>query len=231
MTSLERAEQQHAEPPRVEQEVEREPRIRRPCICTSPPASGGGACYASIGARSSPARTELRLVSERVAGIEPAIQSWGPCLLPLQHTRGARLSEFIAESSLAPTELHGRTAAVAIRAADIAFPDLRQHTRPAPRHHHSRHVHELQLGVAMIEFEHDRVRSRAVDARMRLQVAQDLAPVLLTPSPYLSDRAPHIVRFVCEVMRAPVGSVTGPAKQLRAKRGCAARRNAEASGP
>jgi len=115
---------------------------------------------------------------------------------------------------------------VAIRAADIALLDLRRHARPATRHHHVRHIPDLQSRVAVVEFQHDRIGTSAVHAGMRLQVAHDLTSILLAPAPDLSDRASDVIRLVRQVVATTVRGVAASTVEIERPAALAAERKA-----
>src|SRR5438552_16713739 len=128
--------------------------------------------------------------SERVAGIEPAIESWEDPLMPLQHTRA--LSILRRGPDLQPAKVPRGLPPMTVDAPHVTFFDLGSHSRPTLARHHAADVRELVPLISVVELEHDDVVDVAVDAGMRSEVAQNLTPILNTPRVHLSDRAPDV---------------------------------------
>jgi len=105
-------------------------------------------------------------------------------------------------------ELHGGPPAMAVRAADIAFLDLRKDPGPAFGHHHCGDVIDLERGNTVIELQRNRLAAPAINAGMRLQVEKNFAPVLLAAPPHIGGCTSNIVRLIGLVVPAPVRRLT-----------------------
>src|SRR5713101_6727394 len=106
---------------------------------------------------------------------------------------------------------------MAIRAADIAFFDLRKDPRPRLLHGEKDDVPGLRRGIAVIEVENHDVHLAAVDAWVAAQVLPNMAPILLAIATDSRDFPPDVGRTVAEVVRASIGGVAWPAAALTSR--------------
>jgi hypothetical protein len=93
---------------------------------------------------------------------------------------------------LRPAELLGCASTVAIRAANITESDFEFESRPSELTHQARNRTSLSRAVAMIEFEHDRVRLAAVNAGMADEMVEDTLAAILAVQLTSSCGAPQI---------------------------------------
>lgn len=63
-------------------------------------------------------------------------------------------------------------------------------------------IGDLVCGIAVVKFEHDHIALSAVDARVRLEVAIELTPILFTPRLDLRHCTTDVIRSVGQVVRA-----------------------------
>jgi hypothetical protein len=147
-------------------------------------------------------------------GIEPTIQSWEPCLLPLQHTR-ERL-HFTRFACPAPAELPRGLSTVTAHAVNVALRDLFGRRFPASVPDQACHVIDLDLAVTMVEVKKDRIRLSTVDTGMRAQVLESEAslraggPLGLAVAFEVGLTIPSIVFAACRRDAAPTSRVASP---------------------
>jgi hypothetical protein len=103
---------------------------------------------------------------------------------------------------LRPAELFGGPAAVAVRAANVAFCDLELNDRPGALTDHPGDRLSLQRRVAMIELQNDRINLAAVDAGVGDQIVEDLLAAFFPIGLPLRSRALQIRRTISSVVLA-----------------------------
>ena len=66
----------------------------------------------------------------------------------------------------------------------------------------------------MIELERDRLTAPTVNAGVRFQIENYLAPVLIAPAPHIGGGPANVVRLVLLVVPLPIGRLTPAAIEV-----------------
>jgi len=113
-----------------------------------------------------------------------------------------------------PTELPRGPPHVAVGAPHIALGDLNEDEAPRLAHRKFGDVAPLLGWVAMVEVEHHRVATPAIDAGVREEISDKQGAVLDTVVGDPRDLAADVLLAIRQVVRAPIRGLTLPAMAL-----------------